>query len=135
MHTTFFKRATCFAIACVLASNAFSQNTGKVLKFSENKTVIVEKATLAANATTSFLVEAKEFNLLRISVGGSYSDGSDAQGLTITLTKFGEKKELATPSPGESVEFQAQSDGIYVITVKNEGDMKASISARISLNE
>ncbi len=64
---------------------------------------------------------------------GSYTDGVDAQGLEIKLTKMGSDKVLANPSPGEEIEHQFDSDGDYEITVMNHGPRKAKIKLEVTL--
>jgi len=119
-------------VASVASSQAQSNN--KVIEFP--KQVVTEKFTLPAGDGITYIVTAYKDNLLKFSVGGSYVDGVDAQGLEITLAKLdNHDKILATASPGEEIEYQAKSDGEYVITVMNPGTKRAKISARISLNE
>lgn len=114
---------------------SFAQSNNKRVQFAKGKTSAVEKFTLPKEDGITYILGVKKWNLMYFTVTGKYSDGSDAQGLTITLTKLGSDKVLAQASPGEEIEYQFDSDGDYVITVMNPGTMKANIKLDVSINK
>lgn len=119
--------------AFALFSNA--QSNSKLIKFAKGKDSVIEKFNLPAGDGITYLIKAKQFNLIKYTVTGSYTGGVDAQGLTIELTKLGEEEVLSQGSPGEEVEYQVQNgDGDYVVTVMNPGKRWANITLNLSLN-
>lgn len=123
-------------IVGAFAAISFAQSNNKVIKFAKGKNSTVEKFTIPANDGITYVFGAKEFNLLNYTVGGLYTDGTEAQGLSIKLTKMGGKKVLVESSPGEPVEHQIQTgNGDYVITVMNPGPRKAKITMNFSINK
>ncbi len=113
---------------------SFAQSNSKIVVFAKGKKSAVEKFTLPGGDGITYIISAKQWNLMHFTVTGMYTDGTDAQGLTIKLTKLGSEKALATASPGEEVEYQFDKDGDRVITVMNPGKRKANITLNVSIN-
>lgn len=115
---------------------SFAQSNSKIIKFPSGKNSVVEKFTLNGEDGIAYMVKLKQFNLVKFSVGGSYTNGSDAQGLEIKLRKSDNwDKILASAQPGEEVEYQVQKgDGDYEIVVMNPGNRKANITLNLCVN-
>lgn len=123
-------------IVGVFATVSFAQSNNKRIQFAKGKNSIVEKFTIPANDGITYIFSAKQFNLVKYTLGGLYTDGTEGQGLQIKLTKTGGKKILVESAPGESVEHQIQTgNGDYVITVMNPGPRKAKITLNFSINK
>lgn len=124
--------ASLFVAAFAIIASA--QSNSKNLRLVEAKPV-VEKFTLSAEDGIAYaLRNIKNFNLIKYTVSGSYTDGTDAMGLTIELKKIGNDKLLESSSPGEEKEYQFQSNGDFEITVMNPGRKRANITLNIELN-
>lgn len=124
-----------FIGAFAIVSNA--QSNSKIIKFPAGKNAVTEKFNLSADDGINYLMQnLKQFNLVKFTVTGSYTNGADAQGLTIQLTKLGQDDEvLAEAAPGEEIEYQIQKgDGDYQITVMNPGTRRANITLNLTLN-
>lgn len=115
---------------------SLAQSNSKIVKFANGKNSVVEKITLNAEDGIAYMVKLKQFNLVKFTVSGSYTNGADAQGLDIKLRKADNWDDtLAEAQPGEEVEYQAQKgDGNYEIVVMNPGKRKANITLNLTLN-
>jgi hypothetical protein len=115
-----------------LATNLPAQSNSKNIEFP--KAEVTEKFTLSPEDGIGYRVTAEKGKTIKFSVGGSYTDGSDAQGLEIRIVKSDDyDKVLATASPGEEVQFQVKSAGDYEVIVMNPGTKRAKINAFIAL--
>jgi len=114
---------------------SFAQSNSKIVKFEAGKTSAVEKIMLSTNDGITYIFNAKQGDILKFSVVGLYTNGADAQGLTISLTKFGSSDNtLAEASPGEEIEHQIQTGtDDYVITVMNPGTRRANITLNLTI--
>lgn len=114
---------------------SFAQSNSKIIQFAAGKTSAVEKFTLTANDGITYLFKVKQGDVIKFSVTGLYTNGADAQGLTIKLTKLDKYDDvLAEASPGEEVEYQVNSGGDdYVITVMNPGTRRANIALNLTI--
>lgn len=125
-----------FVVSIVIGAAAIvssAQSNSKIVKFAKGKSSAVETFTLNGDDGINYILKVKKWNLLNATVTGSYTDGVDAQGLEIKLTKMGSEKILSTVSPGEEIEHQFDSDGDYEITVMNHGPRKAKIKLNVTL--
>lgn len=113
---------------------SFAQSNNKRVVFAKGKKSAVEKFALPGGDGITYIISAKQWNLMHFTVSEMYTDGTDAQGLTIKLTKFSSPKALAKASPGEEIEYQFDSDGDRVITVMNPGKLRANITLNVSIN-
>lgn len=128
-----------FVVSMVIAAFAlvsFAQSNSKIVKFTAGKDA-VEKFNIPAGDGIAYqLQNLKEFNLIKFSVGGLYSNGSEAQGLRIKLIKADKyDKVLAAAQPGEEVEYQVQAgNGDYEIIIMNPGNRMANITLNLCIN-
>lgn len=116
---------------------SFAQSNNKRVQFAKGKKSAVEKFTLPAEDGITYILGVKQWQLMKFTVSGLYTDKTEAQGLEIKLTKLGEDDEvLAEAAPGEEVEYQfVNSGGDYVITVMNPGRKRANITLNVSINK
>lgn len=126
----FFSLSLLMALCAVVSA---AQSNSKIVPLVSGKTV-VEKFTLAAEDGIAYMLKVKNGNIVKYSVAGSYTNGVDAQGLTVTLTKMGSDEMLAETQPGEEKTYQFGSSGDFEITVMNPGTRKANIKLNIELN-
>lgn len=112
---------------------ASAQSNSKRVQFARGEKSAVEKFTIPRDDGITYILRVKKGNLIKFTVSGSYTDGVDAQGLTITLTQLGYKGVLAQPSPGEEAEHQFDSSGDYVITVMNPGPRRARTTLNVTI--
>lgn len=116
---------------------SFAQSNNKRVQFAKGKKSAVEKFLLPAEDGITYILGVKQWQLMKFTVSGLYTDKTEAQGLEIKLTKLGEDDEvLAEASAGEEIEYQfVNSGGDYVITVMNPGRKKANITLNVSINK
>jgi len=116
---------------------SFAQSNNKRVQFAKGKKSAIEKFTLPAEDGITYILGVKQWQLMKFTVSGLYTDKTEAQGLEIKLTKLGEDDEvLAEAAPGEEVEYQfVNSGGDYVITVMNPGRKRANITLNVSINK
>lgn len=128
-----------FVVSIMIAAFAlvsFAQSNSKIVKFTAGKNV-VEKINLPAGDGIVYLLQnLKENNLIKFSVGGLYSNGSEAQGLGIKLIKSDiYDTPLAQAQSGEEIEYQVQAgNGDYEIVVMNPGNKRANITLNVCIN-
>lgn len=126
---------TCF-VATLLTAFAMitsAQSNSKIVPLVSGKAV-VEKFTLAAEDGIAYMLKVKNGNIVKYTVTGSYTNGADAQGLTVAMTKLRSDKVLEEAMPGEEKLYQFQSSGDFEITVMNPGTRKANIKLNVELN-
>jgi hypothetical protein len=111
-----------------------AQSNNKRIQFARGKTSAVEKFTLPGDDGITYILRVKKGNLIRFTVTGMYTNGADAQGLTITLTEMGSEAPLAEASPGEEVEHEFDSSGDYVITIMNPGTRRARTTLKVTID-
>lgn len=115
-----------------MAANLPAQSNSKIIEFP--KAEVTEKFTLSPEDGITYMVKAEKGKTIKFSVGGSYTDGVDAQGLEIRIVKTDDyDKVLATATPGEEVQYQVKSAGDYEVIVMNPGNKRAKIIAYIAL--
>ncbi|MFT3744650.1 MAG: hypothetical protein QM785_10205 [Pyrinomonadaceae bacterium] len=123
--------ASLIVVAFAIAVSA--QSNSKIVPLVSGKAV-VEKFTLAAEDGIAYMLKVKNGNIVKYTVTGSYTNGGDAQGLSVALTKLGSDKVLEEAQPGEEKMYQFQSSGDFEITVMNPGNRKANIKLNVELN-
>lgn len=116
---------------------SLAQSNSKIIKFPNGKNTATEKFTINGEDGIAYMIKGlKQFNLVKFSVGGLYTNGVDAQGLEIKLRKTNNWDDiLAEAQPGEEVEYQVQKgNGDYEIVVMNPGKRKANITFTVTIN-
>jgi hypothetical protein len=117
-----------------LAFDAFAQTGNKVIPLPAGKTSIVEKAVIPGDAGVDYTFTVAKGSTVKFFVGGLYSDGSEGQGLLISLAKADKKKKpLVEAAPGEEIVYPVKSAGEYVIIVNNPGDQKAKTTLQLEI--
>ena len=137
MKKMMMKSLVVLVMVAAFALVSLAQSNSKIIKFPSGKNTVTEKFTLNGDDGIAYMLKnLKQYNLVKFSVGGLYTNGVDAQGLEIKLRRADNWDDtLAEAAPGEDVEYQVQKgDGDYEIVVMNPGKRKANITFTVTLN-